>query len=59
MEEKYPGQALALRLDLEDKESMEAAVKETCRRLGAIDVLVNNAGHGYRAAVEEIGRAHV
>ncbi len=53
MEEKYPGQALALRLDLEDKESMEAVVKETCRRLGGIDVLVNNAGHGYRAAVEE------
>lgn len=53
MEKKYPGQALALRLDLENKESMEAAVKETRRRLGEIDVLVNNAGHGYRAAVEE------
>lgn len=51
--EKYPERALTLRLDLNDCESMRQAVEDTCRQFGGIDVLVNNAGHGYRAAVEE------
>ena len=51
--EQYPDQALGLLLDLNDKRSMELAVKDTVRKFGGIDVLVNNAGHGYRAAVEE------
>ena len=49
----YPERVLPLRLDLTDRESMEQAVRETCQRFGPIDVLVNNAGHGYRAAIEE------
>lgn len=51
--EQYPAQVLPLRLDLADRASMEAAVQEAEKRFGAVDVLVNNAGHGYRAAVEE------
>lgn len=51
--QSYPGQALPLRLDLGDRESMEGAVGKTVQRFGSIDVLVNNAGHGYRATVEE------
>ena len=49
----YPKQGLALKLDLNDKESMSQAVKEVYGHFGGIDVLVNNAGHGYRACVEE------
>lgn len=49
----YPEQALPLRLDLNDLDSMERAVRETNQQFGPIDVLVNNAGHGYRAAIEE------
>ena len=49
----YPERILPLRLDLNDPASMEQAVRETCQRFGPIDVLVNNAGHGYRAAIEE------
>ena len=49
----YPDTALALRLDLNDKSSMERAVRDTCEKFGRIDILVNNAGHGYRAAIEE------
>lgn len=51
--EQYPVQAQILRLDLNDRESMKNAVDSTVKAFGGIDVLVNNAGHGYRAAVEE------
>lgn len=43
----YPERVLPLRLDLTDRESMEQAVHEICQHFGSIDVLVNNAGHGY------------
>ena len=49
----YTERALALRLDLNDKAGVERTVQDACDRLGKIDVLVNNAGHGYRAAIEE------
>lgn len=45
--------ALALRLDVTDDGQIEAAAKATQKRFGQIDVLVNNAGYGYLAAVEE------
>ena len=48
----HPGHALALRLDLGDRVSLRQAVEGAMRAFGAIDVLVNNAGHGYRAAIE-------
>ena len=52
-EEKYPDTCIALSLDLTDESSMENAVKQAYARFGRIDVLVNNAGYGYRAAIEE------
>lgn len=48
-----PDRVLPLRLDLNDRDSMEQAVEAACRQFGAVDILVNNAGHGYRAAIEE------
>ncbi len=45
--------ALALKLDVTDDGQIEAAAKATQERFGQIDVLVNNAGYGYLAAVEE------
>lgn len=51
--EKYPETALAVSLDVTDNESIRNAVKEAEARFGGIDVLVNNAGYGYRSAVEE------
>ena len=51
--QQYPETALAVPLELTDKASIHAAVQATNERFGGIDVLVNNAGHGYRAAVEE------
>jgi NAD(P)-dependent dehydrogenase (short-subunit alcohol dehydrogenase family) len=48
-----PDRVLALALDVTVPEQVTSAVKEAESRFGAIDVLVNNAGYGYRAAVEE------
>ena len=47
------GGALILRLDVTDAQQIDAAVKAAHARFGQIDVLVNNAGFGYFAAVEE------
>lgn len=49
----YPNSALAVRLDVTDHQQVVAAVSAANERFGSVDVLVNNAGHGYRAAVEE------
>ena len=40
-------------LDITKKESVGAAVKQAQERFGTIDVLINNAGYGYRSSVEE------
>ena len=47
------GTALALALDVTDRGQVAAAITAAEERFGHIDVLVNNAGIGYFAAVEE------
>jgi NAD(P)-dependent dehydrogenase (short-subunit alcohol dehydrogenase family) len=44
---------LALSLNVDSPEQIAAAVAATLDRFGRIDVLVNNAGYGYLAAIEE------
>lgn len=44
---------LALPLDVTDTAQVSNAVSQAEEKFGGIDVLVNNAGYGYRAAVEE------
>lgn len=53
LEKRYPARALAAALDMERPETIAQTVRLAQERFGRIDVLVNNAGHGYRAAVEE------
>ena len=49
--EKYPDTAFPVELDVTDNESIDRAVKISLERFGKIDVLVNNAGFGYRSQV--------
>ncbi len=49
----YPDHALALSLDVTRPDQVAHAVQAAEGKFGAIDVLVNNAGYGYMAAIEE------
>ena len=55
----YPDTAIAVQLDVTKQNEIEQAVTITIERFGQIDVLINNAGIGYFAAVEESEEAEV
>ncbi|OBG27550.1 oxidoreductase [Mycobacterium sp. 852002-51057_SCH5723018] len=51
--EGAPERALAVALDVTQPAQVTSAARQAAERFGGVDVLVNNAGYGYRAAVEE------
>jgi NAD(P)-dependent dehydrogenase (short-subunit alcohol dehydrogenase family) len=51
--ESAPERVLAVTLDVTNPAQVITALRQAQERFGAVDVLVNNAGYGYRAAVEE------
>jgi NAD(P)-dependent dehydrogenase (short-subunit alcohol dehydrogenase family) len=51
--EDTPDRVLALALDVTVPDQVASAVQQAQERFEGIDVLVNNAGYGYRAAIEE------
>src|SRR4051812_7373231 len=55
----HPDTGLALSLDVTDLTQVATAAQQAEERFGGVDVLVNNAGYGYRAAVEEGQEAEV
>ncbi|WP_297698515.1 oxidoreductase [Mycobacterium sp.] len=57
--ESAPERVLAVALDVTKPAQVASAVQQARERFAHIDVLVNNAGYGYRAAVEEGGDADV
>jgi NAD(P)-dependent dehydrogenase (short-subunit alcohol dehydrogenase family) len=54
-----PACSLSLRLDVTDQAQVADVVRQAEAHFGGIDVLVNNAGYGYRGAVEEAGEAEI
>lgn len=50
---QYPGKAVAIQFDLTKAADAERVVKETLEQFGQLDVLINNAGYGLLAALEE------
>jgi len=48
-----PGRAHPLVLDVTDLDAVQAVVGDAERRIGPIDVLVNNAGYGHEGVLEE------
>lgn len=57
--EGYPSTAIAVKLDVTVPEQIKSAVQATIDQFGQIDVLVNNAGIGYFAAIEESEEAEI
>jgi NAD(P)-dependent dehydrogenase (short-subunit alcohol dehydrogenase family) len=55
----YPETAIAVKLDVTIHQEVKNAVQSALEHFGQIDVLVNNAGIGYFAAVEESDEAEV
>jgi NAD(P)-dependent dehydrogenase (short-subunit alcohol dehydrogenase family) len=51
--ETTPERVLAVALDVTRPHQVVSAVRQAEERFGGVDALVNNAGYGYRAAVEE------
>ena len=51
--DEYGDRAVTVALDVTDKEQIATAGRTATDAFGGIDVLVNNAGNGYLAAIEE------
>ena len=59
LSEQYPRQSFAIELDVTDKKERINVVEKTIKKFKRIDVLVNNAGYGYRGATEEASESEI
>ncbi len=54
---RYGDAVLPIRLDVTDRQAVDAAVRRTVSWFGSLDVAVNNAGYGHFGMVEELTEA--
>jgi len=54
---RFRDQVLPIRLDVNDRDAVFAAVKDAHDRYGRLDVVVNNAGYGQFGMIEEVSEA--
>jgi NAD(P)-dependent dehydrogenase (short-subunit alcohol dehydrogenase family) len=59
IEQLAPGRVLCIQMDVTQDGQVQAAVEQTIKHFGQIDVLVNNAGHRMIGAIEESSDAEV
>lgn len=50
---EFPSQVYPVSLELSDTSSIKEAAKDVLEKFETVDVLINNAGHGYLSGVEE------
>jgi NAD(P)-dependent dehydrogenase (short-subunit alcohol dehydrogenase family) len=55
--QRFGEKVLPIRLDVDDRDAVFAAVRQAHDRFGGLDVVVNNAGYGQFGMVEEISEA--
>ncbi len=53
LQARYPDRAIAVALDVTKPDQIANALAEADAAFGGVDVLCNNAGYGYMAAIEE------
>lgn len=56
---RFPDTALALPLDVTDRDAVFDTVAAAHREFGRLDVVVNNAGFGQMGAIEEVDEARI
>jgi NAD(P)-dependent dehydrogenase (short-subunit alcohol dehydrogenase family) len=52
--QRYGNQVATLKLDVTHKAEVQAAIAETHKRFGRLDVIINNAGYGLFGTIEEV-----
>jgi NAD(P)-dependent dehydrogenase (short-subunit alcohol dehydrogenase family) len=57
LEKEFGDRAICLELDVNNKQAVDAAVETAHKRMGSIDVVVNNAGYGLFGMIEELTEA--
>ena len=57
--QRFGDRLLPLKLDVDDRAAVFAAVNAAHERFGRLDVVVNNAGYGQFGAVEELSEAEI
>ena len=57
--QRFGDAILPIKLDVDDREAVFAAVAAAHERFGRLDVVVNNAGYGQFGAVEELSEAEI